>query len=505
MRPKIEDADAMSRVPDALEGVQSHESILREIQDYLLRGVSPLGYSPYDVAEARAMLNRPERPIPDERKEDYDFIASRIQGGRRLVTFRDDRQIRTEEGGIYSKEGESYIRSSIESWLPGSHKHDKDEVLEKLKDRTIVDRDEFLSPPWLIAFENKVYDARSGEFREYEDEDRFLSKLKVKIDPKLTLPKEAVRFLESAQPNPDIRRKLWDHFASCLDRRPLKRRALMLEGERDTGKSTFLGLERAFLGAENVSNLSLQEICYSPWAGAQVYDKALNAHADLSDAQLKDLGKFKCLTGGDALTVQFKRGQLFEVLPYVKLHFACNMSPSLRDTGDMAFFSRWDLVDWPNQVNGSSRDAKLLEKMSSPEELSALAWLLCGVLRRQFSDGFMFDPSPEEVRDKWLGKVEPVRGWLLSHVKRDVNSWVKRADLYDSWDAYRLEKILSRVTETRFNELVEQVLGGQKATIKYNGKTLKVFRNIQVPEVTGNIPLLMYTKSSIEDSTGGNR
>jgi hypothetical protein len=134
--------------------------------------------------------------------------------------------------------------------------------------------------------------------------------------------------------------------------------------------------------------------------------------------------------------------------------------------------------------------------------------VLCGIVKRQFTKGFVFEPSPEEVRDTWLGKVEPVRIWLKSHAKRNVNAWVQRSDLFNAWESYRLANDLSKVTETRFVELVGQVVGGEKASIKQKGKTLRVYRNIEsdipgviqastVTQVTGFSDLLSIVENSI--------
>ena len=367
------------------------------------------------------------------------------------------------ENGLESC-GEARVREEIEKDANGYSSSFKKEVIRHIKDRTLVKAERFNPPPHLIPFANVTLDLTTG--KEWtgkqtglEDEERFIiqNELAVEYDPEAPTPVEFINYLKRSQPNADNRTRLLDHFASCLDRRNIRRRALLNVGRPYTGKTTFLKVEEALLGRANCSNISLQEICKGRFATSQVYDKALNFYADLPTVTIDPLDKFKVLTGGDSLQVEFKGRDSFPVSHHVKLHFSANLFPDVAKINDPGFWVRWDLVKWGVV---STSEEEILPSLTEPRQLSGIANMLLGILRRQRAEGFRIRPNDIEVKEAWLGETEPARSWLTQSCERDPNGFVLKQELYDLWESsYRIPQRSALVSQTRFNELVRETLG----------------------------------------------
>ncbi len=74
-------------------------------------------------------------------------------------------------------------------------------------------------------------------------------------------------------------------------------RAFMWLGPGGTGKSTSLGLYRAFLGPENVSSVALHQLEEDRFAAADLYGRLANVFADLDARVLRASSIFKSITG----------------------------------------------------------------------------------------------------------------------------------------------------------------------------------------------------------------
>ena len=67
----------------------------------------------------------------------------------------------------------------------------------------------------------------------------------------------------------------------------------------EVGKSKILGvIQEVLLGAENVSNIPLQNLT-DRFQPAEIFGKLANIYADLPDKKIDDVGMFKAATGAD--------------------------------------------------------------------------------------------------------------------------------------------------------------------------------------------------------------
>jgi putative DNA primase/helicase len=108
------------------------------------------------------------------------------------------------------------------------------------------------------------------------------------------------------QPDPEVRRVLYELVGYVQIPDNALQTAFMLLGPGANGKSTFINLLRALVGPENVAAIPLHQFDDDRFATAGLYGKLANTFADLDSRALSSSSMFKAITGGDAIQAERK-------------------------------------------------------------------------------------------------------------------------------------------------------------------------------------------------------
>lgn len=414
-------------------------------------------------------------------KLDCDATATDVLASGRFVSFIDSGDTFVWRQGVLDKNAEMVVNRMVEAAHPEATSHEKAEVFIHVRDRTLTDRKDSEAASWpFFPMENGVIDIRPGG--KFFDFDAFakaypevlpFNRLQITYDPAAKCP-NYWRFLTKLLPSIDDQTLLWDHFASILDRRPTRRRALLLFSDKPgTGKTTQLNVETALVGAENCVSIPLHLLCGEDrFAASGLYGKMLTSWDDLADIPLKFLGQFKVITGGGPFSGQRKGRPMFDFVPHARLHYTTNKAPPVKDVTDEAWWERWDAIECKNVIKKPSRQeaAKLIE----PRELSGIFNQLLKVVRTQITTGhFKRIPSSVETQDVWQSQAEPARAYLLSQVFTDPNEWCSHTELFRAWNVWRQKRqpVPSQISSTRFNELVASTWGVDRSTRRGTERT----------------------------------
>jgi putative DNA primase/helicase len=396
----------------------------------------------------------------EEKEEDPSEVAQQLLATYRFLTPMDSQIIYVYEGGRYWELGEAWIEKRVQELYPRAKASWVHEIVEEIRHSTFCDPSKFNSPPPnLVCVENGILDILTGELRPHTPDLVFLAKLPVRYDPQADCPKIR-KFLEEVCPDESDRRVLLEFFGYCLYRRYDFQQALMLIGEGETGKSTCLGILRALLGRESVAARSLQELVSDKFAVADLFGKLANIFPDLPSAGLADTGMFKALTGRDLIKAERKWGQPFTFENYAKLVFSCNQLPSARDQSD-AFFRRWVIITFNQRIPPEKRDPKLLEKLTTPEELSGLLNLVVRALREALERGRLsYSRSTEEVRQEYLRRSDPEAFFVQTCLAADAGWGVAKKVLYRMFQEFcRMWKLVP-VSDNTFHRRLPGLMGG---------------------------------------------
>ena len=401
-----------------------------------------------------------------------DQIKKEILKRATLITDRRTEQIYIFDGVIWRPNGESFIKDVCSEMLKDKYATSKyNNVVSYIQGRTYR---EIVEPPTnFVCLENGILDLDKMELFPHSRNQFFLNKLPVYFDKSKTCGNMQDFLLQVL--NEDDIAVFQEYLGYCLYRSYPFAKSLVFIGEAENGKSTLLEIVKVFLGKDNISSRSLQEIADNRFAPYDLIGKLANIYADLSDKALIETGKFKMLTGGDQLTVEqkFRRSQQF--VNYAKLMFSCNRLPDTKDDTD-AFFRRFILMTFPNTFTKDKARKKddLIKELTTKDEMSGLLnWALEGLKNLLKRGYFINSQSASEIREDYTRKASPVDAFKMDCLEASPEEYIPKKLLYNTFCEYCRQKHYPIYSEKTFHEkltqktlVVEYKLGGQTRTWK---------------------------------------
>lgn len=357
-------------------------------------------------------------------------------------SFTDSKDILYFEDNIYKFEGEIIVKQLCEFTIDGINNKTVTEVLEKVRRRTYVKRDDFDNfKDGFLNFQNCRLNPDTKEQKEYSHEDLVLTKLPITYDKNAKCPK-IMKFLKQCLPNPYDRHSVLEHLASCLIPELNLEKAIMYLGGGGNGKSTWFYVIIVFIGKENISNLSIDEMIHDRFKPAKLFAKLLNMYAEIGKKSIKELEKFKLIVSGDTITVEHKNGHPFEINPRARHIFSANKLPELDEETD-AVFRRFELIRWLQRFvdskdgedeedeTTSRADPNLRYALTTDEELSGLLNIILNV-RRDLKNRkrLLYSKSINEMRNVWKTESDSVTKFAKNCLEVHDGWIMYRSDLY---------------------------------------------------------------------------
>ena len=353
-----------------------------------------------------------------------------------LYAYDDDR-------GIYDSDGEAVVRENLTVGLEEQYRsHTKNEVLEHIRGRNTLSKDDMGGPKWTIAAENCVIDLDAAEQRAHSPDYRFMSRLGTEFDPDADAPRFR-EFLREVVPSESERLKLQEFAGYTLHHwgHPYHK-ALFLVGPTASGKSTFLDTINAMLGEGTTASLTPQQMTSERFAGAELFEKWANIRNDIPKATVENTGAFKEIVAGDPMKAEEKYKDPFRFEPSAKHLFAANQLPET-EVDDEAFYRRILLVPFPETVPVDERDKHLDDKLQS-ELPGVLNWAIQGLQRLREQGGFTADRSPGHTADTWQKWGDSVSRFASDAVSEATDNAIPKSELYKAYLEYcRQESIPS--------------------------------------------------------------
>ena len=377
--------------------------------------------------------------ITKQQKPAVDQASNLILQEHHFKTMLDNEEIWYYEKGCYYPTGETIIKKIIQEQDAISENlssHFINEVIESVKRKTYIKREDFEAPIHLICVGNGIYDLKEKKLIEHNPKFYFKSKINIDYKTEATCP-NIKKFIEDIVEQKHFR-TLFEIPAYLLYRDYFYQKAIMLNGTNDNGKSKYIGLLEYFIGQKNFSSEELQQICHNIFSKAELFGKLMNSSADLPATIMENTGDFKKLTSGtDTISAQRKFGQPFQFKNYAKLIFSANEVPESKDTTD-AFFKRWIIIDFPYRFvlglkepkdNLKLADPNILEKITTKEEMEGLLYVCLGLLPDLLERGcFYNNPPVEEIKQRYLLKSNSAIVFIENELVDSIPEDVKDSD-----------------------------------------------------------------------------
>ncbi len=276
-----------------------------------------------------------------------------------------------EDVAKWAKQSES--RKSIDNMLALAR---SEEVLASYLDQ--FDRD-----PWKLTVRNGTLDLKTCELGPHDPVEKITKSIAADYDQDSRAPIWE-RFLDRIfAGNLELIEYVQRAVGYSLTGRTTEQQFFFCHGKGRNGKSTLIDALADLLGPfwrQATGDLLLAK--HNPLHGCELADLR---GARLVTAQEAGAGRkfaetlLKQMTGGDAITARFMRGDPFTFRPEFKLWLAANHKPTVSGT-DEAIWRRIHLIPFEVTIPASEVDRQLPDKLKS-ERAGILTWAVEGVRR----------------------------------------------------------------------------------------------------------------------------
>lgn len=263
---------------------------------------------------------------------------------------------------------------------------------------------------------------------------------------------------------------------------------MILSGNGGEGKSTILNYLRSLIGASNTSNVDLAALTNQKDARfmtSKLYQKDLNYFADIGDKFMDQTSILKGLTGGDAITGEFKNKDPFEFINHAKLIFSANSLPAFNDFTNG--FLRRPIIAEVHKIKDF--DTKFSMKQVE-EERGAFAYE-CMQLFKQLLDGnypgkldkwgFPTTSEMQEALSRWIIENDMVSRWLNEKCDTsDSTAFEKSFYVYDDYKAFCTSEGGHPLGKQKFNTSLRKRGIDTNAQKKIKGKKYRGYKGIRL-------------------------
>lgn len=310
--------------------------------------------------------------------------------------------------------------------------------------------DEFDQDPWLLNVNNGTVDLRTGELRPHQRADLITKLAPFDYDPHASAP-TFLAFLDQIMAGSQdtiafLQRALGLSCSGITDRA-----FFTLYGTGANGKSTLLELVRQVLG-DYATRTSTETIMVKRGGGSSIpNDLAALVGArfvttsESEEGETLAVARINDLTGGEAITARFMRGEFFTYKPAFKVWFGTNHKPNIRATTH-GIWDRMKLIPFTVRIEPQDQDKALPAKLLA-EASGVLAWMVQGALGYQ-SQGLGQAPEVLAATQSYRDEQDVIREFLESlFVTDDPTARVAVSEVFDAyrgWCQVNNERMLTQ-------------------------------------------------------------
>jgi P4 family phage/plasmid primase-like protien len=235
---------------------------------------------------------------------------------------------------------------------------------------------------------------------------------------------------------------------------------LMLTGDGGNGKSCVLAGITGMLGADNVSNLSLDELA-EKFKLPRILGKLANICADMPDTSRTCEGTLKKLISGDPMEFEAKYQHSFSAVSTAKLIFSTNTLPQFCDRSSGLWrrliiipFNR--TVTAEEKVRGMDTPAWWVQKGEMP---GIFIWALRGLQRllrnRLFTESEVCNAAITAHRQE----CNTALSWLNNEYELHESGEVEKEGMYSRYVEHCRQSGLKPLSNVQFFKEVRKAFG----------------------------------------------
>jgi len=434
-------------------------------------------------ADTSNLINRKNEVIHFLKRKEYgqasEILVEELEKRFYVHTTRDDKsnEMWIYKEGIYVPQGKSIIKEFLRQimgeeynvWLAN-------QVISKIETDTQIEPQDFFSTNHIeeVPTENGILNVITRELQPFEPKKIFFNKLQSKYDPDAKCP-EIEKFLDSTFLTEQDKQVFYEIGGFCLLKEYRFEKAFMFVGNGRNGKDKSLELIKRILGLENCCSVPLSALNPESFIISEFFGKMANIAGEINNQDLKDTSEFKALTGRSLRSAPRKFLKPITFVNYAKFIFACNDLPMVYDVSK-GFWDRWVLLEYPytfvpqkeldeaiDKTNLKLRDEDIIEKITSPQEMSGLLnKFLEGLDRLMQNKDFSSARGSEEVKNLWIRKSNSVMAFCLTNVEENYEGFISKKEFRKKYSEFCRDHKIATKSDYVIKRTMEEMFGASE-------------------------------------------
>ncbi len=431
-----------------------------------------------------------------------EMLCNYVKDRKKIFTTKDDNksEMWVYDEGVYVPNGKSEIKQLLREVMGSIYSTwHYNQCLGKVEADTFVDAIEFFKIGHMdeVPVMNGILNIKTRELKPFDSDRIFFNKMPVLYNPDASCQK-IESFLEDVLSTPDDKLVFYELGGFSLLKTYTYEKAFMLHGSGRNGKGKTIDLLRRTVGASNCVSLPLSSLKSDNFQISGLFGKQLNLAGDLDSKDMKDTATFKSLTGRDLITGKRKFLPDIHFENYAKMVFACNELPMVYDLST-GFWDRWILLDFPyyfadkqkfdstpekDRQGWKIRDDKILDKITTPEELSGLLNnFLDGLDRLNKNKRFSSSRGTDEIKNTWIRKANSFVAFCMDMIEEDYDSRISKKNLRKEYSRYCKKHRVGGKSDKMIHAILQEMFGASDEQSMELGQWDRYWTGIKFKEV----------------------
>ena len=233
---------------------------------------------------------------------------------------------------------------------------------------------------------------------------------------------------------------------------PTLKKAALLKGTGDSGKSTILAILQSFIPSELQSASPPSDWANKEYMG-NIAGKALNSVGEMDVKKRMSGNEFKKVIGNDVCEGRKLYVGVFNFTNTAAHIFNANEFPPTTAT-DQAFFSRWLILEFKHEIPVADRIKNFADSIIEAEKPQILGWILEGAKRLVKNQEFTIPANHQELINLWECTVSPFKAFVnegkhLVLVPSPMGVTLHDRTYYSNDSIYKIYELWCRVNNIR--------------------------------------------------------
>lgn len=316
-----------------------------------------------------------------------------------------------------------------------------------------------------IQCKNGIVNLYTGEFKEFDKDIFTTTSIPVYFNDKADETEVKNSLMMYANYDEELYELLLEFIAYIFFDKNKFRKMFMLYGVGSNGKSKYTSIIEKFIGKENVTSLSLEDLNHRFKVAALVHSKC-NIGNDIGAKVLDDSQMVKKLTGEDLINADRKNRDPIEFECSSKLIFSCNKLPRANDKS-YGFYNRFVILPFTFDFDSYTGNADFsINDFCNINNMSALLNMIIPRYKR-LVDNNHFSKSKKVIENliMYMSSNDGVAKWYFANQIYN-KEFENITDAFNDYLLYASINRMTNVTSLVFMENYNNVAKIYKNLIK---------------------------------------